>query len=75
MVKQSLTSLKLICVGSTHDNLQIIPLDQIQIRHGLIPIKVTKVYVLLREKTEKQIYCLNYFRAVNGPITEVVPAI
>ena len=75
MVKPSLTSLKLICVGSTHDNLQIIPLDQIQIWHGLIPIKMTKVYVLLGEKTEKEVYYLNYFRAVNGPVTVAIQAI
>ena len=47
VVKQSLTSLKLICVGSTHGNLQIIPLDQIQIWHGLNSIKIAKCFVLL----------------------------
>ena len=42
-------------VGSTLVKAQMFPLDQINFMHGLIPMKMTKVYVLLTGRT-KNIY-------------------
>ena len=55
MTKQLLTGVKILWAGSTLDKLQVIPLDQIQIRHRLNPMKMTKVYILLTEKTENRV--------------------
>ena len=41
--------------GITLDKLHFIPLEQIHLRHGLNPLKMTKVYVLLTEKTKNRV--------------------
>ena len=46
--------IRIICAGSTLDKVQFFPLDQIQKLPGLIPMKMTKVYVLLTGRTKNR---------------------
>jgi hypothetical protein len=53
--KRILMWIKIIWTESTLGTLYFIPLDQIHLMHGLIPMKLTKGYVLLIEKHQTEI--------------------